>query len=41
MIINHIPIDLIRNPNLINLKENHDIPKSIRGESKILSNGVV
>ena len=35
MIINHIPIALIRNPNLINLKEIQTITKSIGGESKI------
>ena len=35
MIINHIPIELIRNPNLINLKENQDITKSIGKGSKI------
>ena len=35
MIINHIPIELIRNPKLIQLKENQDITKSIGGTSNI------
>ena len=35
MIINNIPIDLIRNLNFIILKENQDVIKSIGGESKI------
>jgi len=35
MIINHLPIELIRDPKLIKLKENQDITKSIGGESKI------
>ena len=29
MIINHIPIELIRNPKMIKFKENHGITKSI------------
>ena len=32
MIINNIPIEPIRNHNMINLKENQDITKSIEGE---------
>ena len=35
MIINHIPIELIRNPKLIKLKENQDITKLIGGTSNI------
>ena len=33
--MNHIPTDLIGNPNLINLQENHDITKSIGRRPKI------
>ena len=35
MIINHIPTELTRNANLMNLKESQDITKSNGGESKI------